>query len=762
MFAYLCLGLDNFINIINSFDCITMKINSLDLPDEVIQFYLNSGIEELYPPQAEAINKGLISGNNILAAIPTASGKTLLAELAMLKSISNGGKALYIVPLRALASEKYDRFRQFSSINIKDGGVKTGISTGDFESRDEWLGSNDIIVATSEKTDSLLRNSTSWMEDITTIVVDEVHLLDSAHRGPTLEVTLTKLMKLNPKSHIIALSATVGNAYEVADWLRAKLVLSEWRPTDLKEGVFYGGNINYRGSQQLINEGSDDDSINLLLDTIQGGGQCLVFESSRKNCVGFAKRAGRAVSDQLDKKTRDGLDAIVDEVMEAAESEASKVLAQCIRNGAAFHHAGLNSAHRRLVENGFRDNLIKVICSTPTLAAGLNLPARRVIIRSYKRYDSNYGMQPIPVLEYKQMAGRAGRPHLDPYGESVLIAKSYDEMEALFENYVEADVEDIWSKLGTENALRTHILSTIVNGFANTRDGLMEFIESTFFAHQNDTWGIMEVVDECLDFLKEHNMLEGDDDLLPTSLGRMVSMLYIDPLSGATIIEGLKKVKEPTDLTLIHLICKTPDMRQLYMRANDYEIINDFVMAHADEFVEVPSQFKATDYEWFLGEVKTAILMLDWIGEKSMDDISKKFNVGEGDIHAFADIAEWLMHAASRLAGLSQLDSADLALILEKRIHYGAQKELIELVMIRGIGRVRARKLYSAGFKGIGDIKMADASVIANLIGSKTASKLFAEIGSDRKVPSNVSGLRSRTMDSLIGNEQSTFSDFEN
>ncbi|WP_406659633.1 ATP-dependent DNA helicase [Methanolobus sp. ZRKC3] len=738
-----------------------MKIKSLDLPDDVIQFYLDSGIEELYPPQAEAIEKGLIDGNNILAAIPTASGKTLLAELAMLKSISKGGKALYIVPLRALASEKFDRFRQFSSIAIKDGGVKVGISTGDFESRDEWLGSNDIIVATSEKTDSLLRNSTSWMEDITTIVVDEVHLLDSANRGPTLEVTLTKLMKLNPGCQIIALSATVGNAYEVADWLRAKLVLSEWRPTDLKEGVFYGGNINYRGSQQLINEGSNDDAVNILLDILGDGGQCLVFESSRKNCVGFAKRAGRAVSDLLDKKTRDALDGIVAEVMEAAESEASKVLAQCIRNGVAFHHAGLNSAHRRLVEDGFRENTIKVICSTPTLAAGLNLPARRVIIRSYRRYDPNYGMQPIPVLEYKQMAGRAGRPHLDPYGEAVLIAKSYDEMESLFENYVEADAEDIWSKLGTENALRTHILSTIVNGFATTRAGLMDFIESTFFAHQNDTWGIMEVVDECLDFLKEHEMLEGDENLLPTPLGRMVSMLYIDPLSGANIVEGLKKVQHPTELTLMHLICKTPDMRQLYMRSNDYEIINDYVMDHADEFVEVPSQFKATDYEWFLGEVKTALLVLDWINERSMDDISKKFNVGEGDIHAFADIAEWLMHSASRLAGLSQLESADMASVLEKRIHYGARPELMELVMIRGIGRVRSRKLYDAGFVSIADIKKADVGTIAKLIGPKTASKLFTEIGSDLKLPSDEGGVISKTMDSLLGNEQSTFSDFE-
>ncbi|MDW7731447.1 MAG: ATP-dependent DNA helicase [Methanolobus sp.] len=739
-----------------------MEIRSLDVPEEILKFYINSGIEKLYPPQAEAIDKGLLEGKNILAAIPTASGKTLLAELAMLKSISKGGKALYIVPLRALASEKFERFREFSSISLKDGGVRVGISTGDFESRDEWLGSNDIIVATSEKTDSLLRNGTSWMEEITTIVVDEVHLLDSANRGPTLEVTLTKLMKLNPGCQIIALSATIGNAYEVADWLRAGLVRSEWRPTDLREGVYYGGNIIFRGSQKLIPETTKDDAINIILDTLEEGGQCLVFESSRKNSVGFARRAGAKVSELLDKPTRNALDGIVEQVLETGETEASKVLAQCIRNGTAFHHAGLNSAHRKLVEDGFRANKIKVICSTPTLAAGLNLPARRVIIRSYKRFDSNFGMQPIPVLEYKQMAGRAGRPHLDPYGESVLVAKSYGEMEQLFDNYIDADAEDIWSKLGAENALRTHVLSTIVNGFATTRDGLMEFIEATFFAHQNDTWGLMEVVDDCLDFLKAHAMLEDDVQLTATTLGKLVSMLYIDPLSAAIIIEGLDKAENITELTLMHLICKTPDMRQLYLRSGDYELINDLVLAHAEEFVEVPNQLKDTDYEWFLGEVKTALLVLDWINERSMDDISKSFNVGEGDIHAFADLAEWLMHSLSRLARVREHSAADMAGNIEKRIHYGARPELMELVGIRGIGRVRARRLYDSGLRSIADIRKTDHVVLGNIIGAKTAEKLLREIGMHINIGSGTTGeANSRTMDSLLGNEQSTFSDFE-
>ncbi len=741
----------------------------MDMPDDIIRFYMGSGIEELYPPQAETIEKGLLEGNNILVAIPTASGKTLIAELAMLNSIAKGGKALYIVPLRALASEKFERFRKFQSLAIKtsvNAGLRVGISTGDLESRDDWLGSNDIIVATSEKTDSLLRNETSWMHEISTIIVDEVHLLDSANRGPTLEITLTKLMKINPKCQIIALSATIGNAYEIADWLKAQLVLSNWRPTYLYEGVYYGGNINFMDSQKNIDQVSRDDGVNIIMDTLKEGGQCLVFESSRRNTASFARKAGTEVSGILDRPTRKSLDDIVEQIIETGETDTSKELAKCVRNGTAFHHAGLNSSHRKLVEDGFRNNVIKVICSTPTLAAGLNLPARRVIIRSYRRFDPNYGMQPIPVLDYKQMAGRAGRPHLDPYGESVLIARSYDEMSGLFDNYINADAEDIWSKLGSENALRTHILSTIVNGFATTRNGLMEFIEATFFAHQNDTWGIMEVVDECIGFLKDNAMLEDDEMLIPTTFGRVVSSLYIDPLSGALIKDGLKKADTITDLTLLHLICRTPDMRQLYMRSNDYEMINDFVMAHSEEFAEIPPRSREVDYEWFLGEVKTALLIWEWISEKSLDQITKKFSVGEGDVHAFADIAVWLMHSTSRLAGLIGPETANdvsgMALQLEKRIHYGASSQLLELVSIRGIGRVRARKLYENGLMTVEDIRASSLEYVASLIGQKTAEKIFKELGLHlRPGPDSSGTISPKTMGSLIWNEQSTFSDFE-
>ena len=194
------------------------------LPAGAVDHFQGEGIEELYPPQAEAVAAGATEGENLVAAVPTASGKTMIAALSMLSAIERGGKALYIVPLRALASEKRAEFEAYEEF-----GVTVGVTTGNYESTSDWLATKDIVVATSEKVDSLIRNGADWLSELTCVVSDEVHLIDDRNRGPTLEVTLAKLRQLNPGLQTVALSATVGNADEIADWLDAALVDTDWR-----------------------------------------------------------------------------------------------------------------------------------------------------------------------------------------------------------------------------------------------------------------------------------------------------------------------------------------------------------------------------------------------------------------------------------------------------------------------------------------------------------------------------------------------------
>ncbi len=690
------------------------------LPREVVELYQKEGIRELYPPQAEAVERGLLEGKNLLVSVPTAAGKTMLAELAMLKAALSGGRSLYIVPLRALASEKQAAFSRFADL-----GVKVGLSSGDMERKDEYLGRNQIIVATSEKADSLIRNGARWIRDLSVLVVDEIHLLDSTNRGPTLEMTITKLMRINPKMQVLGLSATVANAREVASWLSADLVESRWRPVELKEGVICDGILNFPGETVSI-PSSRDDLVDLVKDTIGQGGQILIFESSRRNAEATAAKLARVVSKRKAGASQDQVQGedgsrLFEKVLATGESETGKKLAECVRGGVAFHHAGLLSEQRAIVEKGFRSGEIKVIASTPTLAAGLNLPARRVLIRSYKRYEGARGMVAIPVMEYRQMAGRAGRPGLDPRGESFLMAKSEPEMKDLMDHYVHGEPEEIFSKLSMEPALRTHLLSTMATGFANDADELKKFVDSTFYAHQQDAWHLDATIEKVLEFLIDSRMIE--DDLKPTPLGELVSRLYIDPLSARIVVDNLRsrETAKTTDLTLLHLITMTPDMDTLYIQASD-GWVEEFIDQHYGEFCN------EDNYDWMMREAKTAALLQDWIAESEEERIADRFRVGPGDIRRVAETAEWLMHSAGRLSEHLELGATYRIYQLEKRIHYGAGPDLLSLLDLKGVGRVRARKLHRAGYTSLDKLREAKAADIAEVVGPKIAEKVMAQL----------------------------------
>jgi len=714
------------------------------LPPEAIELYASRGYRELYPPQAEAVERGLLDGKSMLLAMPTASGKTLLAELAMLRAALSGRRSLYIVPLRALASEKYDSFQKFKEL-----GVAVGISTGDLDKKDERLGRNQIIIATSEKADSLMRNGASWVRDLSVLVVDEIHLLNDPGRGPTLEMTITKLRHCNPGLQIIALSATVANAGEMASWLEADMVCSDWRPIQLREGIICNERLVFSDGEAPL-AGGKDESAALVRDTLSQSAQILIFENSRKNAEAAASRlSALLVPDEATKE-------LSSRILASGESETAVRLAACVSHGVAFHHAGLLPEQRRLVEQGFRESRIKVIASTPTLAAGLNLPARRVLIRSYKRYEYGRGMAPIPVIEYRQMAGRAGRPGLDPYGESFLLAKNSAEMNELFEHYINGSPEEIWSKLASQSALRTHILSTIAAGFARSDSELKAFMATTFYAQQQDSWQLDVTVEKVLQFLKENGMISDvEEELLPSKLGSLVSKLYIDPLSAVIMLEALERKradrsigqatmksspftpaldlsraasKAPTELGLIHLITMTPNMDLLYVQSAD-GWVEEFIDQHQSEL------YDEDNYDYLLREAKTAAMLMDWIGEVNENQIASRYRIGPGDIRRTAETAQWLMHSLAELSKQLDLGITFKAEQLAERIHYGASQDLLGLLNLKGIGRVRARKLYLSGITSLEKLKVADQAGISRLLGPRIAERIFHQLKKEENLP---------------------------
>jgi len=703
-----------------------------------------SGIESLYPPQAEAVEAGVTEGQNLVASIPTASGKTLIAELAMLASVARGGKALYIVPLRALASEKHAEFEQFEQY-----GLDIGVSTGNYESEGGWLAGKDIIVATSEKVDSLVRNGAPWLEELTCVVADEVHLVDDGERGPTLEVTLAKLRRITAGLQTVALSATIGNAGELADWLDAELLDSDWRPIDLKKGVHYGQALHLEdGSQQELRvRDGEKQTVAVVRDTLEpdrdedgavreAGGSSLVFVNSRRNAEAAAGRLAGVVAEYLDPEEHEALAEVAEEIRDVSDTETSDDLADAVADGAAFHHAGLSRGHRELVEEAFRDRLIKVVSATPTLAAGVNTPSRRVIVRDWRRYDGTAGgMQPLSVLEVHQMMGRAGRPGRDPYGEAVLVASSHDELDELFERYVWAEPEPVRSKLAAEPALRTHILATVASGFASTREGLLEFLEATLYATQTDERDRLEgVTDDVIAYLERNGFLEREDDgLTATNLGHTVSRLYLDPMSAAEIIDGLDDADDrSTVLGLYHLVARTPDMYELYLRSGEDEEYTMLAYERESEFLgSMPSEFEDNRFEDWLSALKTARLLEDWASELDEDEITERYGIGPGDIRGKVEAASWLLGAAESLATELGLDCTPAIREARTRVEDGVRAELLDLVSVRGVGRKRARRLYEAGIEDRATLREADKSAVLAALRNRrsTAETILENVG---------------------------------
>jgi helicase len=382
----------------------------------------------------------------------------------------------------------------------------------------------------------------------------------------------------------------------------------------------------------------------------------------------------------------------------------------------------LLNSQRRIVEDAFKEGRIKVVVATPTLAAGVNLPARRVIVKSYHRFEG-YLSQPIKVLEYKQMAGRAGRPGLDERGEAILIAKSKAEKELILDRYVLGKVEPITSKLGAENHLRFHSLSLVAEGYARTLEELKDFFSQTFFFHQNELAPSYELERTILQ-LDRWGMVVANDFISATEFGKLISKLYIDPLSGLIFHEVLSREKL-TEIAALHLICRTPDMERLTIRKAD-EWVEEGAISFRDELTYLPSVYSA-DYDWFLTEMKTAFCLYDWINEVDEDALCSKFGMAPGDLRRIIETAEWLAYSLARIASFINHPQKNSMANLERRIRYGVKEELLELVELKGIGRVRARKLYRAGVKSIEDILKYKHKLPA-LVGKKIAERVLSQL----------------------------------
>lgn len=679
---------------------------------EVVAAVLKAkGYPSLNPTQQTAVRSGLLKDDgNFVVASPTASGKTVIGELAIIEAVQKGSKGVYLVPLRSLGTEKFEDFSEYKE-------YKVALRTGDYDSREDELDAYDIIISTYEKWDSILRHRPDWLQKVGCVVADEGHMLTDESRGSTIEVLLTRMTALNIR--VVVLSAVLRNVEEVAGWLGAKIVKSAWRPTPLRKGVYLfkkkeiGRGHKHTGQDQVIEsrlEFEDGEKTqvrdttgnaisNLVLETLKRGGQCLVFARGRSEAIRLATFLGGLVENGLTPNVLVGLSQLSSSGdLLSLDTETSRKLVSCVSRGVGFHHAGMTSRQKRLVEKLFRDLKLKVVCSTPTLSQGVNLPARRVIIQTIKRFDIKLGWVTLPRWEFENQAGRAGRPKYDDFGEAIVVSKDERQMKQILE-YIRQPIEELESKLTIATAFYSHVLSEICLSESCTLAEVQTFFGKTFAAHTGGADFVSSKVVEAINFLRRNGLIEADPRLpgrlVKTRLGDRVSRLYISPLSIPMVLRAFEasETKPITTIGLLHLMCCMDDWRALILTGRDER------RADWPPVGELLVDEKLAEGRYELA-MRPSLMMQLRIDEVDPKAIFERFRIGEGDVHVATESAKWLLYSLREIAKFTHhyriIPPIDL---LSRRVEDGVKEELLSLTTIRGIGAKRARRLWIQGVK---------------------------------------------------------------
>jgi helicase len=395
-------------------------------------------------------------------------------------------------------------------------------------------------------------------------------------------------------------------------------------------------------------------------------------------------------------------------------------------------------------------------------SAGLSLPAFRVIIKSLKRYSGSWGMDWIPVLEYLQMAGRAGRPEYEAFGEAIIIAKDEKDKEEIYNRYILGVPEDIYSKLAVEPVLRTYLLSLIASGIIRDDKSMQGFFGKTFWAQQfKDMKKLESIMDKMLGLLDEWQFVTvtGDKNevdfvtadsidskrviaksMRATILGKRISELYLDPLTAKHLLDCLENFnEEKTVFSLLQMVCHTLELRPLLqVKVREQDLIQEELVKRFHLLLEKePSAFDL-DYSEFIASIKTSLFFDEWINEKDEDYLLEKYGIRPGEIRVKLETIDWLLYATSELAQiLSRRDIVKEIAKLRIRIKNGAKEELLPLLKLKNVGRIRARKMYNQGIKDLGDVKKFDLGNLGQIVGKGVSVDIKRQVGEEIKEISN-------------------------
>jgi len=722
-----------------------MKVTGLKnygISQSVIQKLNALRYKELTEVQEKAVKKGLFEGKSLVISAPTNTGKTFIAELAALVASRRGKKSFYLVPLKAIAEEKFEEFEE----KYSQWGLRTAISTGERNEYDPNLMKYDLIIATYEKLNALLIKNPDLIREIGLVVVDELQMVGDEERGVDLEVLLTKCCKGDRSPQIIGLSATIPNAEELAEWLGAEIIKTNKREVELREGILYtGGNpFDFNGYTiehgdffyKEFNTGRVGTEKGLRIDTFSGlvdlsmKEQLIVFENTRKKTERLALRIAKRLPPSRN-VTRwiDLLDARVE------STPSTRNLKKCMMNGVAFHHAGLLPEEKRIVERAFEEGDIRIIVSTLTLGAGVNTPAKTVIILSTKFWNGTS----IKRRDYKNMSGRAGRiRYHDDFGRSILIAETEKDFEKYFEEFINTKPEKVESCIPKKGNIESSILSLVASGECKSIDEVIKFIDDTFFGYTYYTKAHPEfkstfqkaISDQVRALIKKGLLEEADGELKATELGKRCAEEMISPSTAYLIYQVFKENSEMMESgknlaePIIYLSCCVPDARRLYPPKYEQEKKELWTYWEASR---LSAFYDPGNEELVLKAIKTTQMLLRWIEGVPYSDMLSF--APQGIIRDIGLTASWIAGSMARIAEPPLFNFPDKTITflrtLSERLRYGTPENAIEIMKLNipAIHRHRAISLANAGYSSIKSLIKAEIQDLKKIkgIGDKLA-----------------------------------------
>jgi len=713
----------------------TSTLAEYGLPQILIDAWGEKQGDELLPLQERAIREhGLLSGGSLIISAPTSSGKTFCGELAAASALSQRKKAVFLVPLKALAEERYREFREkYESL-----GIRTVVSTHDHYKSDREIekGEFDLGVIIYEKFNQMLLRNLDLLKSIDLIVIDELQMLADESRGAVLEMIILKILSTSFGCRIIGLSAVLSNSADIAGWIGARLMVESHRPVELRQGVLYNGTFSYRcfnsceRGVESMSPLEDATPVEILLENVahlaNDGDQVLVFLKSKSSCVQLAAMLAERSSFW-------SCESAADELASGDMTVLCEPLMNAVRQGIAFHHADLSYRERHIVEQHYLAGDVRVVFATTTLALGLNLPAQTVFLETYRYRQGDYTgkpvIEPLSWSDYENMCGRAGRLKFpNSYGRSIIIAESEIECEMLWKNYIRGKPESLTGQLFSRQ-LPDLLLDAIVSRCARDRASVVSLLQGAFSVMPEE---MPQQIDGIIaELCAEELIHECEGVLAPTAYGQRLAHQGISVATGVNLRKLFESNEDFSEIVWLFELANSFEGKRVLLSNNLREDVEQRLL---DEFnsritgshpltkrlvsiLENPGRIGREA----ISRLRLVLALCDWIAGRDLIEIEQRYRLCAGTIFNAGETIAWLAEGAFHLMGALGIDRRRRLrlkkLAFEVRHGLPVSVRKLHAIVKNHLSRKDLLLLTGEGISTVGSFLSSDGDFLASLIG---------------------------------------------